>query len=370
LRVMFVARAIDGIAGGVERMVTTVMNALCTRGHCVDLMTWDRKGATSFYPLAPEVSWHKLDLGDPFVTASYAVKFKRAGAIRNLLRRRKPEAIVCFQDGPFVAIRGYTIGLGIPVFAAERNAPTRFDHASAAIGPRVTYNVMRLAERVLIQCESYRALYPTFLQDRIVTIPNPVFPTEHRGRPDLPNAAGRFRILSIGRLSYQKNPAVLIEAFSTITARFPKWDLVFVGEGERRSELEKLVSDKGLAGRVSMPGTIHSVSDWYAASHLFCLPSLWEGFPNAMAEAMAHGLPCVGFAECAGVRDLIVNGENGLLAQGNDDPRALSEALETMMANAKKRRQLGEKAVESVSPYSPDEIFSLWEQTLKEGARS
>jgi len=367
LKLMFVARAIDGIAGGVERMVTTVMNALTARGHGVDLLTWDQKGATSFYTLVPDVTWHKLDKGDPAVTANHFLKLSRAKTIRTLMRRRKPNAIVCFQDGPFIAIRGYTIGMGIPVFAAERNAPTRFDHTTAAQGPNLSFNAMRFSARVLIQCESYRALYPPFLHDKITTIPNPVFPAELHSRPEVPNTQGRFRVLSVARLSYQKNPATLLHSFSSLASRFPEWDLVLVGEGEDRTALQRIIDEKGLAARVSLAGATKSVSEWYAASHLFCLSSRWEGFPNAMAEAMAHGLPCVGFAGCAGVRDLIAHGENGLLAAGNDDPQSLTKVLSTLMASGEKRRRLGQKAVDSMAPYAPEKIFGLWEQTLMEG---
>ncbi|MGI9525092.1 MAG: glycosyltransferase, partial [Hyphomicrobiaceae bacterium] len=115
---------------------------------------------------------------------------------------------------------------------------------------------------------------------------------------------------------------------------------------------------------IKMPGPSHSVSDWYTAAHVFCLSSLWEGFPNAVAEAMAHGLPCVGFAGCAGVRDLITHEQNGLLAEGNGGAQSLAKALETLMGSAEMRSSLGERAVHSIKPYSPDDIFDLWEQTL------
>ena len=366
---MFVARAIDQVAGGVERMVTTVMNALNARGHSVEFLTWDRAGATAFYPLADGIAWHKLDMGDPFVAANHALKLKRARAIRSLVRRREREAIVCFQDGPFMAMRAYTAGMGVPVFAAERNAPTRFEHTSAGRRQKLTFNALRFAKRVLIQCESYRELYPAFLRDRIITIPNPVFPAKNMAQPKLANANGRFCILSVGRLSYQKNPEVLVHAFATIAPRFPGWDLVFIGEGEHRVALENLVAQKGLSGRIKMPGPSHSVSDLYAAGHVFCLSSLWEGFPNAVAEAMAHGLPCVGFAGCAGVRDLIIHEQNGLLAEGNGDSQSLAKALEALMGSAEMRGSLGERAVQSVKPYSPDDIFDLWEQTLTKATK-
>lgn len=366
MKVTFVARAIDGMAGGVERMVTTVMNALVARGNSVSLLTWDKADAVSFYPMSPEITWYHLDMGDASVKAGTLLKLRRALAVRKLMRRNKPDVIVCFQDGPFMAIRSYTLGMGIPVIAAERNAPTRFDHTSAARRQGLTYNALRFAKRILVQCESYRELYPVFLHKRIVTITNPVFPASRYTQPELPNDDGRFRILSVGRLSYQKNCSVLIGAFAAVASTFPEWDLVLVGDGEDRAKLEGLIAEKGLANRISMPGTSTSVSNWYTSSHLFCMASRWEGFPNALAEALAHGLPSVGFAGCAGVRDLISSGENGLLAEGNGDSKTLARVMKTLMTSVEGRQVMGMNAVESVKRYAPDEVFSLWEHILTE----
>ncbi len=368
MRVMFVARAIDNMAGGVERMVTTVMNALVARGYSVNLFTWDQAGARAFYPIASDITWHQLDMGNPVAKASMLLKVRRSMAVRNLMRRFQPDIIVCFQAGPFIAIRAYTAGMGIPVIAAERNAPTRFDYTSEARWEKLISHAFRFAKRVLIQCEGHRELYPSFLRDRIVIIPNPVFPAKGKARPDVPDADGRFRILSVGRLCYQKNYTVLVKAFSIVASHFPGWDLAIIGEGEDRAKLEKLIADKRLSSRISLPGTNTSVCDLYAFSHLFCLPSLWEGFPNALAEALAHGLPSVGFADCAGVRDLIVSRKNGLLAEGNNDPTTLAKALEMLMISSEARQTMGVNAVYSVKLYAPNEVFSLWERTLTEAA--
>lgn len=368
MKLLFVARAIDGMAGGVERIITVLMNALSARGHQVSLLTWDLTGAQSFYPIDPEIVWHRLGLGDPKVRASAALMMRRRKAVRRVVRQQRPQVIVCFQDGPFVAIRGYTLGLGIPVIAAERNAPDRFDHTSAARYRGLIYQALRLAARVTIQCESYRALYPTFLQSRIVCIPNPVEPASARARPDVPNAEGRYRLLSVGRLGYQKNYQVLIAAFARLASRYPNWDLAIVGEGEDRASLEKLTKIHGLEDRVLLPGVTNSIGEWYASSHLFCLSSRWEGFPNALAEALAHGLPAVGFAECAGVRDLITSGSTGFLAPGNGDIDGLAETLGKAMEDAEVRRLMGAAASQSVRSFHPGQVLSQWEELLSEVA--
>ena len=219
-----------------------------------------------------------------------------------------------------------------------------------------------------MQCESYKSLYPTFLHDRIITIPNPVFPAKTFAKPDQPDATGRYQVISVGRLSYQKNYVVLIEAFAKLATRFPQWDLVIWGEGEERPHLQRLVQDKQLEQRIKMPGVTTNVTAAYTVGHLFCLPSLWEGFPNSLAEAMAHGLPAVGFADCSGICDLIGSGKTGLLAQGNNDSASLAQALAALMASHIDRLTMGKAAISRMRDYEPNHIFDQWQSVLSEVA--
>ena len=115
---------------------------------------------------------------------------------------------------------------------------------------------------------------------------------------------------------------------------------------------------------MTLPGACASISDWYVSAHAFCLPSRWEGFPNALAEALATGLPCVGFTGCAGVRDLIKHEENGLLADGNGNVDSLCDALSKVMSSSAMRDAMSNAAVESIESYDPETIFSLWESVL------
>lgn len=362
MRLLFSARAIDRMAGGVERMIITVMNAMIERGHEVELLTWDRAAAEAFYPMSPQIKWHRLDSGDPAVKATPRRMMERAATVRDLVSRSGPQAIIAFQDGPFRALRAYCAGLGIPLIAAERNAPTRFEHTRNGQHRKfMIFNSFRFARSIVVQCESYRKLYPKFLQDRIVTIPNPVFPARALARPDRPGATGRYRLLSVGRLSYQKNYECAIEAFAKIAGDFPQWDMTIVGDGELRGKLEGMIAAAGLQGRVSLPGTVTDPGEHYAAAHLFYLPSRWEGFPNALAEAQAHGLPAVGFKDCLGVNELISDGYNGILANGNGDSTNLANAFSALMQNNELRFEMGAMSRRIVENYAPEQIMDRWE---------
>lgn len=365
MRLLFVARAIDNMAGGVERMITTVMNALVERGHQIDLLTWDRAGAQSYYAIDSQVTWHQLDMGDPARKAGIRLRMRRATAVRAIVREHRHQGVVCFQDGPYMAMRLYTIGMGVPIIAAERNAPTRFEHTrNGARRRQLTFNALRFARRIVVQCESYRDLYPDYLQKHIEVIPNPVpCPTKY-ANPDLAGENGRYRLLSVGRLGYQKNYHCLLEAFIKIAPCVPEWDLEIIGEGEDRQDLTAMINSAGLGKRIFLPGTRNDLADVYAGSHLFCLPSRWEGFPNALGEALSHGLPAVGFADCAGVNDLIQDGTTGVLVKGNGDSDELSVALETMMLDHESRRAMGRAGPEKMRAFAPDDIFSRWERVI------
>src|SRR5690606_20327843 len=86
VRLLFVARAMHAMAGGVERMVITVMNEMAARGHSVSLFSWDRADARAFYPMTDAIIWHRLDMGHPGERAGLRLVAARAAAVRHLLR--------------------------------------------------------------------------------------------------------------------------------------------------------------------------------------------------------------------------------------------------------------------------------------------
>ena len=181
MKMLFVARAMDQMAGGLERMIVMVMDAMVARGHEVTLLSWDRADAKSFYPMGGEVDWYRLDMGDPAKKASGRLIAKRAKIVRRLVRSIEPNVIICFQGGPFMAMGLYCAGLGIPLVAAERTAPTLYDHLRNAWMRFVEHQAFRFAARITIQFERYRALYPPHLHHLMVTIPNPVMPAKISG---------------------------------------------------------------------------------------------------------------------------------------------------------------------------------------------
>jgi glycosyltransferase involved in cell wall biosynthesis len=170
-------------------------------------------------------------------------------------------------------------------------------------------------------------------------------------------------LLAVGRLHPQKQFDLLIRVFKRIAGDYKDWDLVILGDGEDRSMLECLVADLGLGESVSLPGVAGNLSEWYYKADAFVLSSAFEGFPNVLLEAMAHGIPVVSFDCNTGPRDLIEHGKNGLLVP-DGDTAGLEQAIRELLSSEDFRNELGEHAKEVRQQYSIARIAGRWEKVF------
>lgn len=149
----------------------------------------------------------------------------------------------------------------------------------------------------------------------------------------------------VGRLSREKGPDLLLEAFRRTADSHPEARLVFVGDGQERPGLERLARDLIGAGRVILVGEVPDATDYYAAMDVFVLPSRYEGLPNAVIEAAAAGRAVIA-TDVGGVREIIEDGENGCVVPSEDVGR-MTEALIALLDDPALRRRLGGRARET-----------------------
>ena len=360
-RILFVCRNFDSMAGGVERMSTNIMNHLVEQGFNVSLITWDVSSAKSHYKLHPSVDWYKLNLGSPFTSASWLQRLRRQISLRQIASKIKPTHVIGFQFGTFLAVRTALLGFTAKYIAAERNSPQLFCFVKSQLFNRFLWVFsLFLSDVITIQFSAYTKYYPFFLRNKLHVIPNPVSLPNSINTNRQPTAKPSYRILHVGRLSYQKNQLFLLTAFSRIASSFPEWVLTLVGEGESRSSLESLINNLNLTNQVELIGSVKDVDYWYENSSIFAFPSLWEGFPNALTEAMSHSLPVVGFSSTDGVNELIIDKYNGLLS--SNSAADFSRCIQELILSPHKRVLMGGNARESVTKYSPASIYRSWER--------
>jgi glycosyltransferase involved in cell wall biosynthesis len=202
-----------------------------------------------------------------------------------------------------------------------------------------------------------------------VVIPNPVpYPLE-RGEPVLiPDSVvrpGRKLLLAVGRMDKQKQFDHAIEAFARLAERHSSWDLVVLGDGPERSDLEQKASALGLKHRVHMPGRAGNIAEWYERADLYVMSSRFEGFPNTLAEAMAHGCAAVSYDCDTGPRDIIRDGVDGLLVRPASDIDALAGSLSRLMADDDTRRLMATRGVDVRQRYSVGNVVARWDEILE-----
>jgi glycosyltransferase involved in cell wall biosynthesis len=150
----------------------------------------------------------------------------------------------------------------------------------------------------------------------------------------------------VGRLSEEKGLRYLLEAFSRCKAADARWRLVLVGDGPQREALDKTVHDLGLVAKVDFAGFQRDTAAWYYAMDAFVLPSLTEGTPMVVLEAMAHGVPVIA-TSVGGLPSVITSGENGILVRPAE-PSELLKAMRSIAGNRELRRRLCGNAADAI----------------------
>lgn len=365
MRIMIACRGIDNMAGGVERQAIALANALSGRGHDVAILTFDLPEANAFYEIDPSVSWFKVGLIDPGKKAGIGLRFKRLTHVRKVMNDFKPDVILAFQDGMFVSLLAYTLGLKSKLIAAERESLDRYRHVKYRLSQSLVFFTYRSAAKVTVQCDSYVDDYPGYLRSKLAVVHNAIKQVTLAAYPKPKDITRKKIALCVGRLTYQKNQLILLDAFSQIHDNHDDWVIQFVGAGGMKERIEEEAEKFGVRNKIEIVDAVKNIGDYYAAADFLCIPSLWEGFPNVLGEALAHGLPAVGYKDCGGVCDLIHDGENGILANGNGDPDTLAEALDKMMREDELRQSMAGAAKGTVERYAPDFVYRDWERVFE-----
>ncbi len=347
-------------AGGAERMTLQLANSLSESEFNITLLSLDKPGTKSYYQINEKINY--LQIGR---RQSLIGKIFRIFKIYRHLNKNKIGIVIGMMASNDKTLLIASKLAGVRLIIAERNAPDMYHIRYSWLQRIFTFNMMRLADRISIQFENFKDKYPPYLHGRMVTIPNPVPQPLTYGKPNKQDSFGNFILLAVSRLDEkQKGILCLVRAFSYIANHFPKWNLRIIGDGPELLELLKTVSNHNLSTRIFFEPSRKNIFDAYLESHLFVIPSIWEGFPNALAEAMAHGIPAVGFSDAAGVSDLI-DGSTGWLAPGSNNPISLAKTLSEAMSNHQERAVRGTAAVFKMKGYTHETQHSKWIEMIR-----
>lgn len=348
--------------GGAERVVADMSAWWSDWGVKVTVVT--QAGPESdVYTLDPRVTRHSLGTaGDSGggVRGLWA-NVRRLWRLRRLLRRERPTVVLGMMTTSSILLTLASWRLNCRVIATEHAHPP--SQRLPRVWQRLRQWAYPRAHRVVALTDgTARWIEQHVPGSRLAVIPNAVRWPLQGGDPvvEPPARGDRFRVLAVGRLHPVKGFDRLITAFASIADRFPDWDLVILGEGDSRDALEAQVQDLDLTARVSLPGRVGNISDWYQSADLYVLSSRMEGLSNTLLEAMASGLAAVAVDCDTGPREIIRDGIDGVLVNPSDDTDALAAYMSDLMAHPEKRVALARRAVDVRDRFSMPRIMTLW----------
>jgi GalNAc-alpha-(1->4)-GalNAc-alpha-(1->3)-diNAcBac-PP-undecaprenol alpha-1,4-N-acetyl-D-galactosaminyltransferase len=350
-------------AGGAERVISEMAAWWAARNQRVTVLTFAGTDQ-DHYLLSPGVERIALDFWKRANSLLQAIdkRIYRFLRLRASVIRAHPDVVVSFIDVTNMRTLTGLLGTGIPVIVSERIDPR---HHPIGYFWRISRRILYpLAQALVVQTRSVAAWASHVVPERkIHVISNFIRPLPGRTGRSSDTEPEQPYVLAIGRLDRQKGHDLLIRAFAATGAARSGWRLVILGEGPERPNLERLASELGIQGAVSMPGVVREPAEWLYKARLFVLSSRYEGFPNALLEAMACGCAVIA-ADCpSGPAEIVRDGENGLLVPA-EDVHALSSAMLSLMGDEGLCRRLGTQALQVRSAFSQDSVMALWDDLI------
>lgn len=348
-------------SGGAERVASTLCNDWASRGDTVTLIPTFSGGGQPFYVLDEKIEL--LYLSRLIGPASGRGKryLSRLRTLRQLVRERKPDVVVSFLPNVNIAALAATAFSGVPCIVCERSDPSV--QAIGAVWRMAAKLFYRYADLVTVQTQAVAAgigkVYGGL--NNVSVIPNPLPGDLVHFQADLVAPRARRTLLSLGRLSEEKGVDQIINAFATLIPQFPEWDLHIYGDGPERTALQRRIDRLGLNGRAHLLGRSSEPWQVMAKADAFVMASRYEGFPNALLEAMGVGLPCVA-ADCpSGPREISRDGLDAVLFK-QGDAIGLVDALARLLGDKDERVVLGRRARDSVfERYSLAAVRENWD---------
>ena len=345
-------------AGGAERVVTTLANYLA-KDFDVAIITF--KKVNPFYKLDEKIQiFNCVETTRPSANVFIALKsnyilYRR---INSIVKREKIELLIGFLTSANILSVLASKYNRIPCIISERinpaktNTPKIWKFLRRLCYPKATY--------LVVQTEEIKDYYKAKIKnERLVILPNPISAGLSALREENPEKENI--ILNVGRLTYQKAQDVLIKAFAKTENK--SWKLLIAGEGPKREEYEALIAQMGLTDKISLIGKTKNISDYYNKSKIFAFTSIFEGFPNALIEAMHYGLACVSTDCPTGPSELIADGSNGYLIPMNDE-NTLALKLDELMKDEEKITKYGVNARLAVERFKVSRVIENWNEII------
>lgn len=298
-------------SGGAERVISILANSWIKQGYQVTLILWNADN--KFYTIDERIRIIDLNFRYKNQIEKIYKQFRVIYSLRQILKSIQPTFVLSFLPLNNIVTLISSLFLNMNIIVSERNNPKELNiDLSKRLFFLRNFLYTKYANGIIAQTELAKTLISQeFPNKKIIAIPNPIKRTNVNRDKTETNL-----LLNIGRLHPQKGQLDLIDIIASLKTKNVK--LVILGEGSLRSELEAKIKLLNLEDTVLLKGAVNNIDEWFEKASIFVFSSKYEGFPNALAEAMLSGIPAISYDCDTGPSELIINAKNGFLIPLND----------------------------------------------------
>lgn len=340
--------------GGIERVTSTLVTQLNKREDCdIDIVSMFKGKSDANYELPKNINTVYL-LNRPHGVKPHSIKriialFSNVKSVRRYFKNNEYDLIVG-QSFPMSLIL-YMSGLQTKLIAVEHVYSGYYNKAVQSLR---NYVYSQIRQVVVLTNADKRFFSNRIRKQSIEVIPNPVRKVSGN-KAELHNK----KIITVGRLEYQKGYDNLMSIFRAIHEKHPDWTMDIYGEGSLRETIQRQIDGLELSGAVNLCGVTKDIDSKLRESSIFVMSSRFEGFGMVLVEALSIGVPCVSYDCPNGPGDIIKTGVNGILVK-NQNKTELHQALEKLIEDTALRKELGSNGPDSVQCFSENVIADKW----------
>ena len=341
--------------GGAERVVSILSNSLVASNDVTIVVT---KSEPSYYKLDDRIKYYSLDK-DTKRESVLVRTMRRTKNLRKILKEEKIDIAISFLPEPTYRLMMAKQSLKIKTIVSVRNDPNiEYNNIFKKLLVKILYSK---ADGFVFQTEDAKKWFSNKIQNKSIVIPNPI---NDAYLIDRYTGKRENEIVTVGRLTEQKNQYLLIDSFKEIHDEYPSLKLKIIGDGNLKNDLIDYSNMNGLNDSVIFRGNVENVKDEIYKSKVFVLSSDYEGMPNALMEAMALGIPCVS-TNCpiGGPKFLIKNDINGILVNVNDKDDMI-KAIRKILNDDNFQNIISKNSNESMKQYGSRPITKKWEDFI------
>lgn len=346
--------------GGIGRVASMLANHLSAQPDVrCRILSYSRTNKPLLYPVEPQITLD--DLLPERVTMTQCMLQGGVRKLRRYLEENAVDVLIACGALFFPIASMAARGTDTRCVCWEHTAPEmNHDHRGQALARG--FGIKHSDLNVVLTKRAQTVYREKFGCEHTVQIYNPIDPAvfTRGGSYD----ADAKRIISVGRLTYQKHFDLAVDVAARVLKNHPDWRWDIYGEGEDRAALERQIASLGLNGRVTLCGQVPDLYDRYRDYSFMVMTSRYEGFPMSLLEAMGNGLPLISFDVETGPNEIINDGENGFLVPA-EDADTMAARIETLIQDSALRAEMRACALHDAQRFSIGQIVDQWMDTLR-----